>query len=171
MVILLFLFSFMSAVIASETAQAYSTVINNSGDVIGEAYYTQGTAGVLISLRVQNLPAGKHGMHFHEVGNCSDYMTFKKAAGHIMPTGKPHGYLNPEGPHEGNLPNLIVSADGTAEVELYTELVSVKPNGDTPALLDKNGSALLIHANPDDHYTQPIGGSGSRIACGVVKSL
>jgi Cu/Zn superoxide dismutase len=49
-------------------------------------------------------------MHFHEVGTCADYDHFKMAKGHIMPTDKPHGYLQSEGSHEGNLLNLIVYA-------------------------------------------------------------
>jgi len=32
--------------------------------------------------------------------------------------------------------------------------------------MDKDGSALVIHANPDDYKTQPIGGAGARIVCG-----
>jgi Cu-Zn family superoxide dismutase len=36
-------------------------------------------------------------------------------------------------------------------------------------LRDGDGSALVIHANPDDHMTQPIGGSGPRVACAVIK--
>ena len=87
-----------------------------------------------------------------------------------MPTGRPHGFLNPEGgPHEGNLPNLIVRPDGSAHVELYSQLVSLSGD-DKPSLLDEDGSALIIHANEDDHRNQPIGGSGARIACGVIKT-
>ena len=36
-------------------------------------------------------------------------------------------------------------------------------------LKDADGSALVIHANPDDHMSQPIGGAGARIACGVIR--
>ena len=149
--------------------KAHSPIINNQGEEIGEAHYIQGTEGVLFEVKLKGLSAGKHGMHFHEVGTCEDHDHFKMAKGHIMPTGKPHGYLHPEGPHAGNLPNLIVHQDGTAHVELYTELVSIDGQGGKPALLDDNGSVLMIHVNEDDHKTQPIGGSGARIACGVIK--
>jgi len=88
------------------------------------------------------------------------------AGGHIEKE-KPHGFLHPEGPHAGNLPNLIVHDDGTAQVELYSNLVSI--DGDAFPLLDEDGSTIMIHANVDDHKTQPIGGSGSRIACGVIR--
>lgn len=152
-------------------AKAESTIINNDGTAIGSATYTQGNVGVVIEINVSNLPAGKHGMHFHEKGTCEDTDAFKMAKGHIMPTNKPHGFLNPEGPHEGNLPNLIVNGDGKAHIELYSELVSLHGHDDKPALLDEDGSTLMIHTDSDDHYTQPIGGSGARIACGVIKAV
>jgi len=86
--------------------------------------------------------------------------------GHVMPHGKPHGFMNSGGPHAGNLPNLIVRKDGTALVELYSGLVSLT---DGPAnLLDADGATLIIHENEDDHDTQPIGGAGGRVACGVI---
>lgn len=150
--------------------KAHSAIINNQGKEIGEAHYTQGNEGVLLEIKLDGLPAGKHGMHFHEVGTCKDHDHFKMAKGHIMPTGKPHGYLHAEGPHEGNLPNLIVHKDGSAHVELYTELVSISGQGGKAPLLDENGSVLMIHINEDDHKTQPIGGAGARIACGVIKA-
>ena len=65
-----------------------------------------------------------------------------------------HGLRNPDGPDNGDLPNLFVAADGTARAEFFTTLVSVT-GGDMPALLDDDGSAVIIHENPDDHLTQP----------------
>lgn len=151
--------------------KAYSKIINNKGVVIGSAKYTQGSHGVLIDLSVSKLPHGRHGMHFHEVGNCKPHHSFKAAKGHIMVGGRPHGFLNPKGPHAGNLPNLVIDKSGKANIELYTNLVSLHPETKKPALLDENGSTLMIHENQDDHYTQPIGGSGARIACGTIKPL
>ncbi len=149
-------------------------IINNDGDVIGDVFVKEASNGVLIHINVQGLPPGAHGMHFHKVGDCSALKDFASASGHIMPQGKPHGFLHPEGPHAGNLPNLIVHEDGTASVELYSQLVSLYPadaeeTSATPALYDADGSALIIHENPDDHVTQPIGGAGGRIACAEIK--
>lgn len=139
----------------------------NDNKEIGFVILKQGTEGVLIRIQVKGLTPGKHGMHFHRVGDCSDHKHFKKAGAHVDPHGKPHGFLNPNGPHEGNLPNLIVHADGTADVELYSQMVSLK-DGES-ALLDEDGSTLIIHTNTDDHTSQPIGGAGARVACAVVR--
>lgn len=149
--------------------KASSALINNQGEVIGQVEYVQGNNGVIVSIDAKDLPAGKHGMHFHAKGSCKDHEHFKEAKGHIIRGDKPHGYLHPDGPHEGNLPNLIVHEDGSARVELYSELVSIRDES-AAALLDEDGSAIIIHTNPDDHLTQPIGGAGARIACGVVKA-
>ena len=157
-----------SALWADTGDKAMSTIINRAGETIGEATYEQGPSGVVVNIKVSGLMPGRHGMHFHAVGKCDGGELFKTAAGHIDPDKKPHGFLNSEGPHEGNLPNLIVAADGTAEVELYTSLVSI--SGGSAALLDGDGSTLIIHENPDDHNTQPIGGAGGRVACGLVEA-
>lgn len=150
------------------TARATTMIINNDGDAIGSATFLQGPRGVLMTLQVSDLPPGKHGMHFHSVGSCTPLDSFADASGHIMPTMLPHGFFHPDGPHEGNLPNLIVREDGTAEVEIYTNLVMLD-QGDA-AVLDEDGSTLMIHINEDDHFTQPIGGSGPRIGCGVIEA-
>jgi len=154
--------------VQAERAHATAELINNDGEVIGNAEFIEGTTGILIKIDARDLPPGPHGMHLHATGDCSDHHHFHAAQGHIMEDGKPHGFLNPEGPHAGNLPNLIVHEDGTVKVEFYTELLQLN-SGDTP-VLDEDGATLIVHANEDDHFTQPIGGAGDRIACGVVKA-
>lgn len=154
---------------AHEYTHAHAVLINNDGDTVGYAAFQQGAHGVVIRIDVEGLPPGIHGMHFHEVGTCEDCECFKLTKGHIAPSGKPHGFFNPDGPHEGNLPNLIVNEEGRAFVELYSDLVSISGQDGKPALLDEDGSTLIVHANEDDHYSQPIGGSGARILCGVIE--
>jgi Cu-Zn family superoxide dismutase len=36
------------------------------------------------------------------------------------------------------------------------------------ALLDEDGSALVIHGDPDDYKSDPAGHAGDRIACGAL---
>ena len=144
---------------------ARATVIDAGGAVIGQATFEQAPTGVLVFVDVRDLPPGAHGIHLHAVGSCTP--DFKAATGHINPGKVAHGLRNPDGPDNGDLPNLYVAQDGTARAEFFTTLVSVS-GGAMPALLDEDGSAVIIHENPDDHLTQPIGGAGGRIGCGVI---
>ena len=154
-----------AAPLASAADMAEADILNTDGAVIGKVTFEQTPTGVLISVDVANLPPGGHGIHLHATGSCTP--DFKAATGHINPGGVKHGLRNPEGPDEGDLPNLFAASNGSARAEFFTTRVSVA-GGAAPALLDEDGSAVIIHENPDDHMTQPIGGSGGRIGCGVV---
>ncbi|MCE2482129.1 MAG: superoxide dismutase family protein [Alphaproteobacteria bacterium] len=157
-----------AAPVASAADMAAADIVNGDGDVIGKAAFEQTPTGVLISIDVTGLPPGGHGIHLHATGSCTP--DFKAAAGHINPDKAKHGLRNPEGPDNGDLPNLFAAADGSARAEFFTTRVSVSAGG-TPALLDEDGSAVIIHENPDDHMTQPIGGAGGRIACGIIGEM
>lgn len=149
---------------APDTATEYgkragARVFGSDGERIGDVVAWQGRNGVLIRLSITGLPPGPHGVHFHGIGNCNDVGVFKASGAHIGAVDGPHGLLHPDGPHRGNLPNIHVGVDGTAIVEFYSNLISVAE------LRDADGAALIIHQTRDDHQTQPIGGSGGRIAC------
>ncbi|MDQ0463939.1 Cu-Zn family superoxide dismutase [Caulobacter ginsengisoli] len=138
------------------------------GKVVGKASLTEGPRGVLLRLSVQGLAPGWHGLHFHEKADCAA-PDFKSAGGHVHGMADAvHGLLNPVGNEAGDLPNLYVAADGTGQVELFSTFVSLKGAGGRSALLDADGSALVIHASPDDYASQPIGNAGARVACGVI---
>ena len=156
-----------SAHAASHGVDAKAAIINKKGVEIGFAQLTQAPTGVLIHNKVSGLQPGKHGLHLHSKGVCEPREGFKTAKGHVGKVEGAHGLLNPEGPEAGDLPNLIVGANGIGETELFTTLVSIK-EGDNP-LLDDDGSTLIIHEAADDHMTQPIGGAGARVACGVIR--
>ena len=79
-----------------------------------------------------------------------------------------HGLLNPAGDEAGDLPNLFAGQDGAGSAEFFSTTVALTPGGSQPALLDADGSAVVIHASPDDFVSQPIGGAGARVACGVI---
>jgi Cu-Zn family superoxide dismutase len=139
------------------------------GGDIGSVVLEEGPTGVLISVNVAGLTQGWHGMHVHEHGDCSD-AGFKAAGAHLNHGGKhAHGLLAPGGPETGDLPNVYVAADGAAHAQMFLPQFSLHGAHGKPALLDKGGSALIIHANPDDQTTQPIGGAGARMACAVLR--
>ena len=160
--------AFIAAPAASAADMAAAEIVNTDGAVIGKATFEQTPTGVLMSVDVAGLPPGAHGIHLHAAGSCTP--NFKAATGHINPGKVQHGLRNPDGPDNGDLPNLFAAADGTARAEFFTTRVSVT-GGDMPALLDEDGSAVIIHENPDDHMAQPIGGAGGRIGCGVIAKM
>ena len=108
-----------------------------------------------------------HGIHFHGVGKCDAGTTpFASAGPHFNPDAKQHGLENANGPHAGDMPSVTVEANGSANVTLTTSRVTL---GEGPrSLLDADGSAIVLHAAPDDQRTDPSGNSGARIACGVI---
>lgn len=153
-------------------ASATAALAKSDGADAGTASFRQGPNGVLIRIEATGLTPGWHGLHLHAVGQC-DGPAFTSAGAHIQ-HGEPkipHGLLNAEGNDAGDLPNLYVGADGHGFAELFTTTARlVDGAGPGEYLLDADGSSLVIHANPDDYSSQPIGGAGDRVACGVVTS-
>jgi Cu-Zn family superoxide dismutase len=160
---------------ARPAAAASADIVNQSGQTIGSAIFYQGPAGVLIDIAVRGLTPGKHGVHFHWVGVCEGSDKFASAQHHMGLKDGPHGFLQPKGPHAGDLPNIIIAADGTGAAQFYTDMVRIfaagKKNRRSADLMDADGSSLIIHEKEDDDFTQPSGGAGGRIACGVIKRL
>jgi Cu-Zn family superoxide dismutase len=148
---------------ADNTARA--ELRNATGQVVASATLTQVAGAVRVVLEAQGLPPGAKGVHIHAVGKC-DPPDFTTAGGHFNPQGRQHGALNPQGPHAGDLPNLTVGADGKGQLESTTQLVTLLA-GPT-SVFDADGSALVVHAAPDDFRTDPTGNSGARIACGAI---
>lgn len=145
-----------------------ATLQNINGELVGNAVFTQNNEEVTIQVTVEGFTAagaGEHGIHIHTTGACTP--DFAAAGSHFNPTAAQHGMDNPNGPHAGDLPNIEIDADGNGSYEATTTLVTLTA-GDN-ALFDSDGSALVIHANPDDMVTDPSGDSGDRIACGVIE--
>ncbi len=144
-------------------------IIGGKGETIGQLTLIEAPRGVLLNVEIGagGLAPGWHGVHLHAVGDCSDIGAFKMSTGHVNVDGREHGLLNPKGPDNGDLPNLYGHADGSVTAELFTPRASLHGNA---ALLDGDGSALVVHANRDDHMSQPIGGAGARVACAAIKA-
>ena len=151
-----------------QTGQA--AIINGQGADIGKATLTQGSTGLLIKVEATGLTPGWHGIHIHATGQCE--APFTSAGAHINhgDPKKPHGLLNSEGPDDGDLPNVFADASGAVNAEVFTSHARLSQNGPGQWLWDADGSALVIHANPDDHNSQPIGGAGDRVACAVLSA-
>jgi Cu-Zn family superoxide dismutase len=145
---------------------ASATLKDASGQVIGSAQFTEDATGIVhVNVHVKGLTPGLHGIHLHAVGSCSP--TFAAAGGHHNSLGHQHGLDNPNGPHAGDLPNLTVNKAGVGHLNASTDRATLSSGATT--LFDADGSALVIHAGPDDQVTDPTGNSGDRIACGVIE--
>lgn len=129
----------------------------------GAATITEQDGGLKVSFMGQRLPIGPHAVHIHTTGTCEG-PGFESAGSHWNPENKQHGTENPEGPHKGDLPNMTVAGNGTGSV-LFTI-----PDATLATLLDADGAALVVHADPDDNVSDPAGNAGGRIACGVINA-
>ncbi len=159
---------------------------------IGTASFVELDQRVMITVQVDSLTAGEHGIHIHETGVCDPAgdEPYSSAGGHFNPTGVSHG----PGPvteatpvatstdatplvgtpaagdvesHAGDLGNITIAEDGTGFLELSTDRITLTLDAEN-SLNDDDGSALVIHEDPDDLMTDPSGESGARVACAVI---
>jgi Cu-Zn family superoxide dismutase len=153
---------------ANDVTAASATLHDAAGAEVGSATLTSTDDGAVhLVVSVHGLPAGAHGIHFHALGECDGAMAFTSAGGHFNPRDQHHGLENPAGPHAGDLPNLVVGADGSGTMDVVTGRATLRSGPAT--LFDADGTAIVIHAGEDDQKTDPSGNSGARIACGVVQ--
>ncbi len=137
--------------------------------ISGSATFTERKEGVVeFTIQVKGLKPGRHGVHLHAVGKCEP--DFAAAGGHFDPG--PAGNPDPDANHPfhmGDIPNLTVGADGAGVLQGVTTRVTLS---DGPlSLFDADGSAIIIHGNPDQGITgEPKSGvsGGPRVACGII---
>ena len=164
-------FALTLAIGAQANADTADAELHDTNDkAVGSVTLSEDNGKVTVSIEAQALPAGFHGFHIHAVGDCSA-SDFTSASGHFNPSGVDHG------DHAGDLPNLLVMEDGTAAMTFDTDRFAVAD------LFDEDGSAIIIHAAPDNYaniparYHEPppdeatlaTGDAGSRLACGVIE--
>jgi len=127
---------------------------------------------VMVQLQSTTLTPGFHGLHIHSIGNCGDagQGPFSAAGSHLATTGMQH----PQ--HNGDASSILINGDGTGYVSFETDRFTMAD------LLDADGSAIIVHALPDNYANIPArygvpdaetldaGDSGDRIACGAVQA-
>jgi Cu-Zn family superoxide dismutase len=124
--------------------------------------------GVKVTVKLENLPFGPHGVHVHQNAVC-EAPDFKSAGGHFNPDNKHHGYQNGEGHHNGDLPdNINVGEDHKGEANFVLTSISLDPKAPNSLLLN-GGTSVVVHEHADDEKTDPAGNAGNRVACGVIK--
>ena len=131
--------------------------------IAGTVTFTQSGDAVTITANVSGVsPAGDHGFHIHEVGECSG--DFTSAGGHFAPEGHPHGGPGLPESHAGDMGNISVGDDGVGALELTSNAISVDPGPHSVV-----GRAVILHEKADDLESQPTGAAGGRLACGVIR--
>lgn len=145
---------------------AIADLVSADGMSSGRAILTESADGLWLDVRVRGVSPGAHGLHVHAVGKC-DAPDFATAGGHWNPAAHQHGHKNPQGPHAGDAPNLTADAGGTGAVRTWLGAGMI--TGGTAPLLDADGAAVVLHADPDDEMTDPSGKSGKRVLCGVLR--
>ncbi|MGH7841112.1 MAG: superoxide dismutase [Cu-Zn] SodC [Candidatus Binataceae bacterium] len=137
------------------------------GPAIGSVTFADSRWGLLVTPNLSSLPAGVHGFHIHEKPACGPAEHDGKmaagfaAGGHLDPAATRH-HLGPYGSgHAGDLPPLVVNADGKATTPVLAPRLLLK---------EVQGHAIMVHAGGDNYADEPepLGGGGPRIACGVI---
>ncbi|MEN3973283.1 superoxide dismutase family protein [Sphingomicrobium sp. XHP0235] len=140
-------------------------LFDGNGNAVGYVNYTEQDGNLSISVRELGVATGTHGVHLHETGLCEG-PDFQSAGGHWNPTGNEHGRDNPNGAHLGDLANLTADDNGMVDFNYLARGVSTGSEQNT--INDADGTALIVHAGPDDYRTDPSGDSGARMACAVL---
>jgi Cu-Zn family superoxide dismutase len=160
--------AFSASVLADETVTLHKIDEKGLGEIIGTIQLADTAQGLKISPSLKGLAPGQHGFHVHENGTCDAKEKDGKmvvglaAGGHFDPNkvGKHEGPMGHG--HMGDLPALQVAPDGSATQVMTAEHLT---------LADLKGRSIMIHEGGDNYADQPkpLGGGGSRIACGVIK--
>lgn len=156
------LLAFLSvqSVFADITIPMYLVDGAGQGKSIGVVKAASSFCGVLLTPNLHGLPPGIHGFHIHEKPDCSD--KGMAASGHLDPANTKEHHGPYRHGHLGDLPVLIVDANGNATLPALAPRFK---------LTELYGHALMIHAGGDNYSDKPekLGGGGERIACGAIE--
>lgn len=123
------------------------SLVSPGGNDLGTLAATDTGEGVLLRIDARGLQPGTHGVQLHSAGKCQG-PNFTSAGDRSAETGQ--------------LPNVTIGDDG-----LLKQTVTV-PGATLSKLRDQDGSALVLHMNPDSPPADQSGAAGDRIACAVI---
>jgi Cu-Zn family superoxide dismutase len=170
----------------TDASAAKASIRDVNGNTVGTLTILSKRSSVVVTASVSRQTAGFHGFHIHTTGICDPTTT--DASGNPSPFLTAGAHFNPgaatHGSHAGDLPALLVVTAGSAQAVVETDRFTVAD------LLDADGSAVIVHALPDnlaniptryvssttglpgpDTATLGTGDSGGRVACGVIRRL
>uniref|UniRef100_O22668 Superoxide dismutase [Cu-Zn] n=1 Tax=Panax ginseng TaxID=4054 RepID=SODC_PANGI len=143
------------------------TVLSGSGGVSGVIHFTQEEDGpTTVTGKLSGLAPGLHGFHVHALGDTTNGCL--STGPHYNPANKEHGAPEDETRHAGDLGNVTVGEDGTAEFTIVDKQIPLIGSGSII------GRAVVVHADPDDlgkgghELSKSTGNAGGRLACGFI---
>ena len=140
-------------------------VSDRTGQVLGTVTLTSESDQLVLTAELDGVKPGMKAFHLHTTGLC-ETPDFTSAGGHLNPEGKSHGSLSETGKHLGDLPNLDIAETGS----INTQIAVIGAQAEVlAAMQDFDGTAVVLHAGPDDYISDPAGAAGPRIACGVFE--
>jgi Cu-Zn family superoxide dismutase len=144
---------------------AGTTIRPTSGSTaMGMVHFQEMSDGsVEVQVDLTGVPAGVHGFHIHEMGDCGD--EGKSAGAHFNPLSMPHAGPDSASRHAGDFGNVTAGENGEVHSTFITRSVTVREG-----TMSVVGRAVVLHRDRDDLRTQPSGNAGEPIACGVVQS-
>jgi Cu-Zn family superoxide dismutase len=158
--------------------EARAVLRDAAGVRVGTVRFEGDARGTTVKVSVRGITTGLdtyHGLHVHanDAREACAAPAFTNVGGHWNPSQASHGH------HHGDLPSLLIQADGTGRATSVTGRLD-------PRLLA--GRAVILHAGPDnfanipDRYTsgnppaagpdatsKGTGDAGGRIACGIIQ--
>jgi superoxide dismutase, Cu-Zn family len=131
---------------------------NTNNNVAGVIQFSPTSTGMELSGALKNVPEGRHGLHIHENGDCSE------PGAHFAPANNRHGDPLSSEHHAGDLGNI--EADATNQAVVSINVAGLTLSGANSIL----GHAMVVHARADDMTSQPSGKSGDIIGCGIIEA-
>lgn len=139
----------------------------SGSSVKGVVEFAHAGQSLVVRGEFSNLTPGNHGVHLHQIGNCSS-PDASSAGDHFDFSPHKHGGPNAEARHAGDLGNLVADKDGNAKLLVTVRAPKAKEFTGWNAIV---GKSFVVHEKADDFKTQPSGNSGARVACGEVRAV
>lgn len=143
-------------------ADAVAVLVPTAGSTTaGSVIFAKTEQGLRVIARISNLSPGPHGFHIHQFGDCRA-PDAASAGDHFNPGKASHGAPGAESRHVGDLGNVVADESGAAQMDVVIAGLQL----DGPDMII--GRSVIVHADADDMQTQPTGGAGVKLACGVI---
>ena len=152
---------------SAEIVDCTNPIIQLGWAQLKEEKTEEGVKEVKVMMMVKGLTPGKHAVHIHETASCEPCGS---AGGHFDPG--PNSNPSPDGNHpfhSGDLINIEANKRGNANLNTTTTRVTLSPG--PLSLFDADGSAFIVHVNPDTYCPDGVAAGcagGARAACGII---